>query len=1064
MRHSSIVIFINKPLLLIENMYDANEIEQEMLGFWSKNKTYEKAKQAKGKESYYFLDGPPYTSGKIHIGLAWNKILKDMVLRYKRMNGFDVWDRAGYDMHGLPTAHKVQEKFGIKHKDEIPKFGVAKFIEECKKLALTNLEKMNKDFIRLGIWMDFENAYKSVNNSFMEGEWWLVKKAHENKRLYEGEKTMHWCAHCATALAKHELEYKNVKDVSIFLKFPVVGKKNEFFIIWTTTPWTIPFNLAVMVHPDLDYIKAKVGNEIWILAKGLAPGLITAVADKKYKVVEEFKGKKLKGLKYIHPFYKILPIYKELEKKSKNIFTVVLSEEYVNLGSGSGLVHCAPGCGPEDYEVGHREKIPPFNNLSEAGVFPDNMGRFSGLTAKKDDQKFIDELKKDGSLIATTDIEHEYAHCWRCHKPVIFRTTRQWFFKVEDLKEQMRKLNKKVYWVPDWAGSRQFDSWLDNLRDNSITRQRYWGTPVPIWKCSKCKKYTVIGSVKELKKHAKKVPGDLHKPHIDEVEIKCSCGSTQKRIPDILDVWIDAGTTSWTCLDYPQEKKYFKKLYPPDFILEGKDQIRGWFNLLFVASMVSMKKPSYKSVYMHGFIQDAQGRKMSKSLGNIISPYEVIDKYGADTLRYYMTWGATPGTDINYNFDDVKIKHRYLAVLWNIHKFLIDLARTINKNPCKLDGKLMRNMFSVEEKYIISKLNSAIKKTTGLFERYYLNEVPGVIENLFLELSRTYIQLTREKASLGTEEDKEVVLYVIYKTFIEMLKLFAPVAPFITEKMYLNLKNAFGLKEESIHLFNWPRYNEKDINVELEKNIEIVKHITQSILSAREKTGFGVRWPLIEVVIETKDENNLKAIKELKEIIKKQTNIKEIDIVDRFEGTKLTAKADYKKLKPEFRDKSTMIIAKLAMDSPETIARHIEEDGFHAVHVNGEKFNIKKEHLIIERKAPSGFETAEIRHGFIYLNKKLTPELEAEGYARELTRRIQIMRKEVGLERRDKITLFIRTDTRLKDMLDRFHDLIRDKVNATICRISTLAPSKSHRFNKKARIKEFSFEAFFDKV
>jgi len=1037
--------------------YSPQEIEQEMLNFWNEKGIYKKAKLAgKGKEKFYFLDGPPYTSGKIHIGIAWNKSLKDCVLRYKRMRGFDVWDRAGYDMHGLPTEHKAEEKLGIKNKDEIPKFGVEKFIKVCRDIAVENMKMMSNDFKRLGVWMDFDNAYQSIKNEFMEGEWWLIKKAYENKRLYEGRRTMHWCSHCATALAKHELEYKNIKDDSVFVKFKVKGKKNEYLVIWTTTPWTLAFNLGVMANPEIDYIKAKVGNEVWILAKGLAGALIQGVADKKFEVIEELKGEKLSGLEYEHPWSKDIKPFADI--KSKKLHTIVLSKEYVDLSAGSGLVHMAPGCGPEDYEVGHKEGLPPFNNINEYGVFPKDMGRFSGLTAKKDDKQFRDALGKN--LIATTEVEHEYAHCWRCHKPVVFRTTEQWFFRIEDLKEEMRELNKKIFWQPEWAGSRQFDSWLDNLRDNSITRQRYWGTPLPIWKCGKCGKHSIFGSVQELKKKAKKVPDELHRPWIDAVEVTCSCGGKQKRIPDILDVWIDAGTTSWTCLDFPQRNDLFKKWWPAAFILEGKDQIRGWFNLLFVASMVSMNKPSYKSVYMHGFVQDALGRKMSKSLGNIISPYEVIDKYGADSFRYYAIGGANPGLDLNYDMGDMKIKNKNLVVLWNLHNYLLDLAANSQLNPEKLE--LMKEQFSVEERYIFSKLNSAIKKATGLFESCRLNEVPLVVEELFLELSRTYIQLIREKIS--DDDEKKIVIYTTYNILMDVLKLFSPIAPFITEKMYLNLKEAFNLKEQSVHLCKWPECNEKLIDHNLERSMEAIQPIVQSILSAREKMQLGVRWPLGEAAIVTKDEKTVKAVEEMKDIIKKQTNIREIDVQESMPGISVKVRADFKQIEPDFKDKTAKIIAKLSIDSPETILRHIEKDGKYTIKIDCEEINIVKEHLIITRDVPKKYQEAEFRNGFVYLSREISEELEAEGYAREVMRRVQALRKKAGLEKKDRIALFIKADEELKNMLSKFESQIKEKVGAEKIIISELDPGRKHNVTNKEKVKNKSFEIFFDKI
>jgi isoleucyl-tRNA synthetase len=1031
--------------------YKPLDVENEILGFWNKNKTYEAAKNKnKGKQRYYFLDGPPYTSGTIHLGTAWNKSLKDCFLRYKRMQGLDVWDRAGYDMHGMPTELKVQAKLGMQHKEDILKFGVAKFVNECRAFCLTNLEKMNEDFKRLGTWMDYDNAYQSIKPEFMEGEWWLIKKAFENKRLYEGKKSLHWCSNCATALAKHELEYENVRDNSIFVKFKVRGTQNEYLIIWTTTPWTIPFNLGIMVHPDFDYVRASVNEEIWIVAKYLAAPVIQAVADKDFTVIEEFKGEKLKGMKYDHPFADMIGEYAKMEKLHPKVHTVVMSEEFVTLDAGSGLVHMAPGCGPEDFEVGHKEGIPPYNNLDEQGVFPDDMGKLSGLVAKKDDKKFTEELKNRNALIGQTTVEHEYAHCWRCKNPVIFRTTEQWFFKVEDLREKMKELNKSIRWQPDFAGSRQFNSWLDNLRDNGITRQRFWGTPLPIWKCDKCAHIEVIGSILELTQKAGKIPEDLHKPWIDEVKIKCKCGNSMSRIPDILDVWIDAGTTSWNCLDFPHRKDLFDALWPADFILEGKDQIRGWFNLLFVASMVSMGKPSFKSVYMHGFINDSQGRKMSKSMGNVISPYEVIDKYGADTFRYYAIGSAAPGMDMNYNGEDVKLKYKNLMVLWNLHKFLIDFTRP--------EAKAKES--DVEEDYIISRLHSTIKKVTENFERFELNEVPLHVEEFFLELSRTYVQLVREKSALGEENEKALVLETIKECMIETLKLFSPIAPFVSEKMYQNIKKSFGLKEESIHHFSWPSYDEKKIRPELEADMEIAKDVIAKMLAAREKIQLGVKWPLKSATVAAEDDKTRKAVTRLAELIKSQTNVKELKVESEFKGIKYSIKPNFKTLGPEFGADAAKIIAHLSTKGADTVLEHISKDGFYLVDGN----EIKIEHLLVEKKVPEHLFAADFGKGVVFIDKERDEKLEAEGYAREIMRKIQSLRKDAGLQRKDNISLHVVVDDALSKSIHEFSSAIKGKCGAKQFEIATAVPSGEFSSKSEEKIKGKDIKIFFNKA
>ena len=1034
--------------------YNPQEVESEILSFWEENNIYGQIKERnKGRKVFYFLDGPPYTSGRIHIGQAWNKSLKDMVLRYKRFQGFDVWDRPGYDMHGLPTAHKVEQKFGIKNKNEIASFGFARFIEECRNLALTNLELMNKDFTRLGVWMDFANAYKTIDNTFMEGEWWLIKKAHEHKRLYEGLKTIHWCAHCATALAKHELEYQNVTDTSVFVKFKV--KENEYLIIWTTTPWTLAFNLGVMVNPDLEYVRAQVENEVWILSKALCSVFISGVAGKKFEIIEEFKGEQLHGLKYEHPWESEIEEFKTISSPKKH--TVVLSSEYVDTSAGTGLVHMAPGCGPEDFEVGHREGLPPFNNIDEFGVFPQSMGKFSGLHAKTNDKKFIEALSDH--LIETSEVEHEYAHCWRCKNPVIFRTTKQWFFKVEDLKERMRELNKKVKWQPEWAGSRWFDSWINNLRDNGITRQREWGTPLPIWRCNHCHDYDVIGSIQELQLKAGKIPEDLHRPYIDEVKFKCKCGQEKTRIPDILDVWIDAGTASWSCLNFPQEKEKFDMMFPADFILEGKDQIRGWFNLLTVASMVALNANSYKAVFMHGFVQDSEGRKMSKSLGNVISPYEVIDKFGADTLRYYMIGGSLPGIDINYTFNDMKVKNKNIVVFWNIHQYLLDLATQLNADP-----KKPILAFSLEEKYMLSRLHSTIKEVTHMYEEYRLNEIPSKVEELYLELSRTYLQLTREKVAFGNQEDKETVLRVTYRVLMDCLVLLAPVIPFITEKMYQNLRNDFTLPEESVHFMLWPKSEEKYIDVKLQEDMNIASQVIQSILAGREKLNIGVRWPLAQVTVVATDPIIKGAIHHLSEVIKVQTNVKKIEVHDTLSEIKSSLKADAKTIGKDFGSMTPKIIAKLSTESAEAVKHHLQKESKYLMTVEGKEVELKPEHVVFTRDVPDHLVEIEMRNARVYLEKRMTAELEVEGFARELMRNIQSARKEKGLEKKDRIKLVIVCEEDFEEIIEPWSKQIQERVGAEAIRISPLRPGKKYDSESIVTIKKKSFEILFSKT
>lgn len=910
-------------------MLDFHKTEQEILKFWEKEKIYEKVKKknAKGKK-FYFLQGPPYTSGKLHFGHAWNNTLKDMAMRFWRMQGRDVWDRGGYDMHGLPTENAVQKKLKLKSKEEIEEFGVEKFVKECMNFSIEYAGYMNEDLWKMGVWMDHENAYKPITKDYVGGEWLFFKKAHEQGRLYKGKKVMHWDAHNGTSLAKHELEYKTVTDKSIFLKFRKKGTKNEYFIIWTTTPWTIPYNLAIMANPELEYVKIKVDDEYWTMAKALVDIFMGAVVGKKFQTIKTFQGSELEGEEYEHFLSEDMPgVYENLKKKCKNVHTVILSSKYVDTSAGTGLVHCAPGCGPEDQEVGKEYGIDAFNTLDENGILRE-VGKYSGMAAKEDDQKFIEAFDKKGVLIATTEVEHEYPFGARSGKPVVFRTTEQWFLKTEDLIPELLNFNKKVNWVPKSSGE-SYARWAENLRDNGVTRQRYWGCPVPIWINEKDENdYIVIGSVEELEKLTNKKFDDIsvHRPQIDKIVIEKN-GKKYKRLPDVADVWIDAGTASWNCLY--NDPELIKRYFPADLVLEATEQTKLWFSLLQICSAIVFKKSSYQNVYTHGMMLDFEGLKMSKSLGNIISPYEVIDKYSVDIFRNY-TSAITAGENISFNWEDIKVKQRNLIMFANIANYILDLE---NQKPAK--GKI-----GVEEKWILSKYHSALKKVTKLFEENKLDEVVPIIEEMYMALSRDYIKFVRDKAS-----ENSAVLETVKEIYLGLLKMFAPVSPFITDHLWRQLNQ----KEESVHLCDWPKSDEKKINKELETEFDLAMKLIEKGLAERDKAGIGLRWPLAKAEITTEE----KLPKELEEVIANQLNVKKV---------------------------------------------------------------------IISGKEKSPTEVS--------LDTKLTPELESEGYARELIRKIQAERKKAGLKKGDEIKIEICVKNKLKEMLNSQIQNIKEKTNS----------------------------------
>lgn len=989
-------------------------IEEEIISFWSEHDTYPKLKELKKDgEPFYYLDGPPYTSGAIHIGHAWGKILRDMVMRVKRMQGFDVFDRAGFDMHGLPTSHKVEAKFGIDGKKGIAGFGAERFTEECKALAKEKMDAMIAEFRRIGVWMDFDDPYMPISSDYIEGVWWFVKRAYDQGRLYEGLRTLHWDPKDETALAKHELEYKQLTDDSIFVRFSVKDK-DEDLLVWTTTPWTIPFNLAVMVNPDVDYDTVRFSKDAETITLIVARDLVATVMDKAgitdYEKIDTCKGEALEGTRYEHPLAHLIPQFETMD--SEALHTVVLSREHVETSSGSGLVHCAPGCGPEDYEVGHGYGLRPFNTVDERGVIRELAEPLAGLSAKTDDAKFVDALEDTGMLFHKEAYVHDYPYAERSKSPVVFRVTKQWFLKVEDLKERMQELNDDVHWNPEWAGSSQFHNWIDQLRDNSITKQIHWGTPLPIWR-SEDGDLIVVGSADELEALGATVPDELHKPYIDDVVIEQD-GKRYTRIPDVLDVWVDAGAAAWLALDYPKRTDLFERYFPADFITEGKDQIRGWFNLLAVEGVIAFDEFPFTAVYMQGFINDAQGRKMSKSVGNIISPQEVVEKYGADVMRFYMTGATNAGLDMNYNFDDIETRKRSLMVLFNLFSLLdgrlkdavLDEAPEV---PSGLDA-ISRAM--------LSRTHITVENVLAAWERYELDRIAPLVESLVLDLSRFYVQFKREDLA----DDATDALAVIAETLRVVLPLAAPIVPHLSEHLYRTYGSLLGFSGESVHHEPYPEPNSVYIDTELEAGLGVLEQVRQSALAARESAGHGIRWPLRELIV-VSDREALDVLEPFKEDLASQINVKRVSLRSELEGVEPIVEPDRGIIGRAFKQDSKRVMSLVENLGPEDIATLSSGS---AVVLDG--FSITPDMVSVSYTVPEGYVASQYPGGGVYLTSELDDELEFEGYVREFTRALQQLRKDAGLDRSQRATIAIDDATRsfFAESIDR----IAERANA----------------------------------
>ncbi|RBQ22679.1 Isoleucine--tRNA ligase [Candidatus Methanobinarius endosymbioticus] len=1103
-----------------EKLYNHKNIEKKVQEDWIKNQIYSKTNQLREKgPKYSFSDGPPYCSGEIHLGTAWNKIIKDSYLRFKSMKGFSLRRQAGWDTHGLPIEHKVEQILNIKNKQQIEEnIGIANFVAKCKEFALKNKDAMTNQFKDLGIWMDWDKPYVTFDPKYMESCWWTLKKAHAKDLLIKDKRVISWCPRCETALAAAEIDHEDKEDPSIHVKFetskPILNndvnpkKLKEYFLVWTTTPWTLPANLAICMNPIFDYSFIEIDNEIIILASNLVETIfgpevkitqikkdtgkldedgkpIKEIEEKRetiYNILKIVKGADFEGKSYIYPLLDQVPEQKSFDKDENlvNVHTI-LPGDHVELGEGTGFVHTAPGHGPDDFEIGKKYNLPIFCPVNEEGNFTNEGEKYSGDFVKDANHNIINDLRSKGILLREEIIKHRYGVCWRCKTPIIYLATEQWFLKVTEIKDKMLSEIKKVEWIPKWAGEGRFHDWVDNAKDWTISRQRYWGIPIPVWMCEDCGKLKVIGSVEELKENSiNEITANdeelVHRPYIDEITFKCDCNESSndsdgimKRIPDVLDVWIDSGVAGWAALYYPQEKEMFNKWYPYDFITEGHDQTRGWFYSQLGAGVISFDEVPYKKVLMHGFVLDEFGKKMSKSLGNVVQSEDVIEQYGADILRFYLLWATKPWDDLKFVWNELNNIKKMFNILWNVYVFSTTYMSLDGFTPENYEIEDKKSIIlRDEDKWIISRANSLSKEVEEDLNKAYFHQATRKINYFILEdLSRWYVRLIRGRIWVKKNDPDKLGAYFGLYTAIEILiKVLAPITPHICEEIYENLvKNVKSDSKLSIHMEDW-EYDQNVIDEDLEKEMDVVRDIIEASTRARDMAKYKLRWPVSELTVVSDDNLVFEAVNHLESVIMDQANVKKIITTNEFENLKFIAKPNLKTLGPRLRQDMGNVKKFLAENDGNQIKADLKSNNKIDVIINEGNDNgsdkiieLSRDDVLFDNELPDDVVSSDFKGGNVFVNTQITPEILSEGMARELIRRIQDMRKDKDLDVEANIDVVVQTSDKLKDIIYDKIKFITNEVRAKNISFDSIDVNSINDENNSSKyIKEWKIE------
>jgi isoleucyl-tRNA synthetase len=1007
--------------------------EKKVEQFWKENRIFEKSMESRKEGSTYtFYDGPPTANGKPHIGHVLTRVIKDMIPRYRTMKGAMVPRKAGWDTHGLPVELEVEKKLGLDGKEQIEEYGMEPFIRQCKE-SVWKYKGMWEDFSStVGFWADMDNPYVTYEDNYIESEWWALKEIWNKNLLYKGFKIVPYCPRCGTPLSAQEVSqgYKSVKERSAIVRFKVVGE-DAYFLAWTTTPWTLPSNTALCVNPGETYCKVKAADGyVYYMAEALLDTVLGRLGTEEtpaYEILEKFVGKDLEYKEY-EPLWECT---KEAAKKQKKKGHFVVCDNYVTMSDGTGIVHIAPAFGEDDNRVGRDYNLPFVQFVDGQGNMTEETP-YGGIFVKKADPVILTDLDKEGKLYDAPKFEHDYPHCWRCDTPLIYYARESWFIKMTAVRDDLIRNNNTINWIPESIGKGRFGDWLENVQDWGISRNRYWGTPLNIWECS-CGHMHSVGSRQELyemsgNEAAKTV--ELHRPYIDEITLKCpECGGTMHRVPEVIDCWFDSGAMPFAQHHYPFENKdLFEQQFPADFISEAVDQTRGWFYSLLAESTLLFNKAPYKNVIVLGHVQDENGQKMSKSKGNAVDPFEALEKYGADAIRWYFYINSAPWLPNRFHGKAVvEGQRKFMSTLWNTYAFFVLYANIDNFDATKYT--LDYEKLSVMDKWLLSKLNTLIQTVDDNLANYRIPESARALQEFVDEMSNWYVRRSRERFwAKGMEQDKINAYMTLYTALVTVSKVAAPMIPFMTEDIYQNLVRSINKEApESIHLCDFPTADEKLMDKELEANMEELLKVVVLGRACRNTANIKNRQPIGTMYV--KAEKKMDTF--FTDIIADELNVKEVKFADdveafisySFKPQLRTVGPKYGKLLGGIRQALTDIDGTKAMNE-------LRADGVLKLDINGNEVVLSEEDLLIETAQTEGFVTETEGEVSVVLDTNLTPELLEEGFVREIISKVQTMRKEADFEVMDKICVYVQDNDKIQDIMKAHQEEIQGEVLA----------------------------------